>query len=56
VDGAAFQPAVGLGGLLHGHGGVCAQPEPALGEQGDRLVQGAGSSLVSGLVSDRRLI
>jgi hypothetical protein len=29
VDDAAFQLAVGLGGLLHGHGFVRAQAEPA---------------------------
>jgi hypothetical protein len=29
VDGAAFQLVVGLGGLLHGHGLVRAQAEPA---------------------------
>ena len=29
MDVAAFQLAVGLGGLLHGHGCVRAQPEPA---------------------------
>ena len=29
VDGAAFQLAVGLGGLPHGHGLVRAQAEPA---------------------------
>src|SRR5258708_25894875 len=29
VDGAAFQLAVGLGGLLHGHGLVRTQAEPA---------------------------
>ena len=45
VDVAAFQPAVGLGGLLHGHGRVRAQAEPALGQQGHRLVQGAGSAV-----------
>ncbi len=32
VDGTAFQLAVGLGGLLHGHGFMRAQPEPAVGE------------------------
>ena len=31
VDVAAFQLAVGLGGLPHGHGFVGAQAEPALG-------------------------
>jgi|GEM_PF-4721061 len=31
VDGTAFQLAVGLGGLLHGHGVVRAQAEPAIG-------------------------
>src|SRR5712692_1102030 len=39
VDVAAFQLAVGLGGLLHGHGFVRAQAEPAIGHQGDRLIQ-----------------
>jgi hypothetical protein len=34
VDGAAFQLAVGLGGLLHGHGCVRAQAEPAVSQQG----------------------
>jgi hypothetical protein len=38
VDLAAFQLAVSLGGLLHGHGLVRAQPEPAIGQQGDRLI------------------
>ena len=37
MDGAAFQLAVGLGGLLHGHGFMRAQAKPALGQQGDRL-------------------
>src|SRR5258707_11830962 len=32
VDVAAFQLAVGLGGLLHGHGLVRAQAEPAIGQ------------------------
>jgi Bacterial regulatory proteins, luxR family len=32
VDVAAFQLAVGLGGLLHGHGFVRAQAEPARGQ------------------------
>src|SRR5947208_16781253 len=49
VDVAAFQLAVGLGGLLHGHGLVRAQAEPAAGQQGDRLVQGAGSTAGRGL-------
>jgi len=30
----------GLGGLLHGHGCVRAQAEPAIGQQGDRLNPG----------------
>jgi hypothetical protein len=41
VDVAAFQLAVGLGGLLHGLGFVCAQAEPAVGQQSDRLLQGS---------------
>jgi hypothetical protein len=49
VDDAAFQLAVGLGGLLHGHGFGCAQAEPAIGQQGDRLTQGTGSTAVGGL-------
>src|SRR6185312_15706882 len=49
VDGTAFQLAVGLGGLLHGHGPVGAQPEPAVGQQGDRLIQGTGSTAGRGL-------
>jgi len=49
VDVAAFQLAVGLGGLRHGHGFVRAQAEPAIGQQGDRLIQGAGSTVVGGL-------
>jgi hypothetical protein len=49
VDSAAFQLAVGLGGLLHGHGSVRAQPEPATGQQGDRLIQGTGSTIGCGL-------
>ena len=49
MDGAAFQLAVGLGGLLHGHGCVRAQAEPAIGQQGDRLIQGTGSTVVGGL-------
>ena len=46
VDGAAFQLAVGKGGLLHGHGFVRAQAEPASGQQGDRLIQGTGARSV----------
>ncbi len=49
VDGAAFQPAVGVGGLLHGHGLVRAQAEPAVGQQGDGLIQGAGRTVGCGL-------
>ena len=49
MDGAAFQLAMSLGGLLHGHGLVRAQPEPALGEQGDRLIQRAGRAAGGGL-------
>jgi len=49
VDGAAFQLAVGVGGLLHGHGLVRAQPEPAVGQQGHRLIQGTGSTVRRGL-------
>ena len=45
MDGAAFQLAVGLGGLLHGHGVVRAQAEPTIGQQGDRPIQGAGSAI-----------
>jgi len=52
VDGAAFQLAVGLGGLLHGHGCVRAQAEPAIGQQGDRLIQGTGST-VGGVLGER---
>jgi hypothetical protein len=51
VDVAAFQLAVGLGGLPHGHGRVRAQAEPAVGQQGDRLIQGTGSPVGRGLVS-----
>jgi hypothetical protein len=49
VDVAAFQLAVGLGGLPHGHGFARAQAEPAIGQQGDRLIQGAGSTVGGGL-------
>jgi hypothetical protein len=49
VDGAAFQPAVGLGGLLHGHGLVCAQAQSAISQERHGLVQGAGSTIGSGL-------
>ena len=49
MDVAAFQLAVGLGGLLHGHGCVRAQAEPAIGEQGDRFIQGTGSTVRRGL-------
>jgi len=49
VDGAAFQLAVGLGGLLHGHGLVRAQAEPTVGQQGHRLIQGTGSTVGRGL-------
>ena len=49
MDGAAFQLAVGLGGLLQGHGLVRAQAEPAVGQQGDGLIQGAGSTAGRGL-------
>jgi hypothetical protein len=49
VDGAAFQLAVGFGGLLHGHGLMRAQAEPAIGQQGDRLIQGTGSAVGRGL-------
>src|SRR3989442_591724 len=52
VDGAAFQLAVGLAGLLHGHGFVRAQAEPASGQQGDRLIQGTGST-VGGVLGER---
>ena len=52
VDGAAFQLAVGLGGLLHGHGCVRTQAEPAIGQQGDRLIQGTGST-VGGVLGER---
>src|SRR5580704_1508982 len=38
VDGAAFQLAVGLGGLLHGHGLVRFQAEPVIGQQGHCLL------------------
>jgi hypothetical protein len=48
VDGTAFQLTVGVGGLLHRHGCVRAQAEPTLGQQGDRLIQGAGSTVVRG--------
>ena len=49
VDGAAFQLAVGLGGLLHRHGCVRAQAEPPIGQQSDRLIQGTGSTAGRGL-------
>src|SRR5260221_14525154 len=49
VDVAAFQLAVGLGGLLHGHGLVRAPAEPGLGQLGDRLIQGTGGTGVGGL-------
>jgi len=52
VDGAAFQLAVGLGGLLHGHGFVRAQAQPAIGQQGDRLIQGTEST-VGGVLGER---
>ena len=45
LDVAAFQLAVRLGGLLHGHGGVRAQAEPTVGQQGDCLIQGTGSTV-----------
>jgi hypothetical protein len=45
---AAFQLAVGPGRLLHRHGGVPPQAEPAIGEQADRLIQGAGSPAGAG--------
>ena len=32
VNGPAFQLAVGLGGLLHGHGVVRTQAEPTIGQ------------------------
>jgi hypothetical protein len=40
---AAFKLVVGLSGLLHGHGFARAQAEPAIGQQGDRLIQGPGA-------------
>ena len=43
---------MGLGGLLHGHGCVRAQAEPAIGQQGDRLIQGTGST-VGGVLGER---
>ena len=49
MDVAAFQLPVGLGGLLHGHGFVRAQAEPAVGQQGDRLIQGTGGTVGRGL-------
>src|SRR5580693_8432291 len=49
VHGAGLQLAVGVGGLLHGHGLVRAQPQLAAGEQGDRLVQGAEGLVGFGL-------
>src|SRR5216683_736742 len=49
VDVAAFQLAVGLGGLLHGHGFVRAQPEPTIGQQGHCVIQRTGSTVVGGL-------
>src|SRR5580704_8127439 len=42
VHGAGLQLAVGPGGLPHGHGFVRAQPQLAVGAQGDRLLQGPG--------------
>jgi hypothetical protein len=39
----------GLGGLLEGHGFVCAQAEPAIVQQGDRLIQSTGSTVGRGL-------
>jgi hypothetical protein len=51
VDGAAFLLAVGAGGLLHRHGSVHAQPESAVGQQGDRLIQRAGSTFLGRLRS-----
>ena len=41
--------SVGKGGLLYGHGCVRAQAEPAIGQQGDRLIQGTGSTVIGGL-------
>jgi hypothetical protein len=49
VDGAAFQLAMGLSGLLHGHGFVRAQAEPAIGQKAHRLIQGTGSTVIGGL-------
>ena len=49
MNGAAFQLTVGLGGLLHGHGVVRAEAEPTIGQQGDRLIQGTGSTVGRGL-------
>jgi hypothetical protein len=48
VDVPAFQLAVRLRGLLHGHGLVRAQAEPATGQQGDCLIQGTGSTVGRG--------
>ena len=49
VDLAALQLAVGLGGLLHGHGLVRPQAEPALGQEAHRLIEGTGSAFRGGL-------
>ena len=49
MDVAAFQPAVGVSGVLDGHRYVRAQPESAIGQQGDRLIQGTGSTVGVGL-------
>jgi hypothetical protein len=49
VDRAAFELAIGLGGLLHGHGRVRAQAELAVGQQRDRVVDGAGGAVGAGL-------
>ena len=48
VDGAAFQLAVGKGDLLHGHGCVRAQAEPAIGQQGDRPSKAPGARSLVG--------
>src|SRR6478672_9521956 len=49
VDVAAFQLPVGLGGLLHGYGLARPQAEPAVGQQGDCLIQSTGGTVGRGL-------
>src|SRR5260370_524105 len=54
VHAAAFQLAVGLGGLLHGHGLVRAQAEPAVAQQTDRPCHGTGAPARRGLGGGER--